>query len=509
MPAERLSMRKLREVLRLHFEQRSSLRSISASCQISASTVQGYLSRAKVAKLSWPLPSELDDEGLERLLYQREGETARARPEPDFAVMHLELRRKGVTLQLLWEEYRAAHPDGYEYSRYCELYRRWAKKLNPTMRQTHRAGEKLFVDFSGDGLSITCPGTGERRTAKLFVAVLGASNLTYVEAVLGEDLPTWLGCHVRAFEFFGGVAQIVVPDNPKTAVIRAHRYEPDLNLAYAELAGHYGVAVIPARRRKPRDKAKVEQGVLLAERWILACLRNHAFFSLEEAQRAVRALFEKLNARPMRRLGRSRRQLFEELEKQTLRPLPTRPYELSAWSRPRVNIDYHVVFEDHFYSVPYGLVHEQVDVRVTETIVEVFFKGRRVASHAKSDVRNAATTLAEHMPSSHRAHAAWTPSRILEWVKKTGPNAAEIMRRRPHPEMGFRSCLGIIRLGDKYGTDRLERACARAVRNRAYSYRSVEAILKNKLESVSDEEGAGSPAALPSHTNVRGSSYYH
>ncbi len=513
MAAERLSMRKLREALRLHFELGLSLRKIATACQASPSTVQGYLGRATVAKLEWPLAREMDDEALERLLFPSEGAQVKGRPEPDYAAIHLELRRKHVTLQLLWQEYREVHADGYQYSQFCERYTRFAEKLNPTMRQVHRAGQKTFVDFSGDGLSIVDPKTGECQTAVLFVAVLGASSLTWAEPVLNQQLPTWLGCHVRAFEFFGGVSEIVVPDNPKTAVTRPHRYEPELNLAYAELARHYGVAVIPARPRKPRDKAKVEQGVLLAERWILACLRNQVFFSIEEARAAVRKLVDKLNDRPMRRIKKSRRQLFEELERAALKPLPTTPYELADWCTPRVNIDYHVVYEDHFYSVPHGLLQELVDLRATEKIVEIFFRGRRVASHLRSFEKHQATTLPEHMPSSHRAYAEWTPSRILEWMKKTGPSVValgeEILRRRPHPEQGFRSCLGVIRLGDRYGGDRLERACARAVRHRAFTYRSVEAILKNNLDRVDDQAATQQGGALPAHPNVRGSSYYH
>jgi transposase len=513
MAAERLSMRKLREALRLHFELNLSSRKIAKACQASPSTIQGYLGRVAVAKLTWPLPPEIDDVALERLLFPCEGQPVRSRPEPDYAAIHLELRRKHVTLQLLWQEYREAHPDGYQYSQFCERYTRWASKLNPTMRQAHRAGQKLFVDFSGDGLTIADPKTGECQTAVLFVAVLGASNLTWAEPVLNQTLPTWLGCHVRAFDFFGGVTEIVVPDNPKTGVTRPHRYEPELHPAYAELARHYGVAVIPARPRKPRDKAKVEQGVLLAERWILACLRNQILYSLEEARAAVRKLVDKLNDRPMRRLKKSRRQLFEEMERAALKPLSAAPYELSDWCMPRVNIDYHVVYDDHYYSVPHGLLHELVDLRATEKTVEIFFRHKRVASYPRSYEKHQATTLTEHMPSSHRAHAEWTPSRILEWMKKTGPSAAalgeEILRRRPHPEQGFRSCLGIIRLGERYGTERLERACARAVRHRAFSFRSVEAILKNNLDHVDEGASAEGRTALPAHSNVRGSSYYH
>jgi transposase len=331
--------------------------------------------------------------------------------------------------------------------------------------------------------------------------------------VLGEDLPTWLGCHVRAFEFFGGVSEIVVPDNLKAGVTKPHLYEPELNQSYVELAGHYGIAVMPARVRKPRDKAKVEQGVLLAERWILACLRNQIFFSLEDARQAVKPLLEKLNDRPMRRLKKSRRQIFEELERGALKPLPSTPYELSQWNRPRVNLDYHVEFEENFYSVPYGLLRELVDLRATESTVEILFKGRRIASHLRSYDKNKWITNREHMPSSHRAWAEWTPSRIIEWMKKTGPSTAalgeEIIQRRPHPEQGFQSCRGIIRLGERYGSERLERACARAFRVRAFSYKSVEAILKNNLDRIDDDPTAPPPATLPPHSNVRGGSYYH
>jgi transposase len=342
------------------------------------------------------------------------------------------------------------------------------------------------------------------------VAVLGASSLTYVEPVLCEDIPTWLGCHVRAFEFFGGISEILVPDNLKSGVTKPHLYEPNLNLAYAELARHYGVAVMPARVRKPRDKAKVEQAVLLAERWILACLRKQVFFSLEEARQAVKPLLAKLNDRPMRRLKKSRRQLFEEMERAALKPLPSTPYELAQWEQPRVNLDYHVQFDDNFYSVPYGLLEEIVDLRATESVVEIMFKGNRVTSHLRSYGKNESITKPEHMPKNHRAWAEWTPSRILEWLRKIGPSTAafgeEIIRRRPHPDQGYQSCRGLIRLGESFGSDRLERACARAMRVRAFSYKSIEAILKNNLDRADD---LLAPPPLPTHGNVRGGSYYH
>ncbi|XXF79239.1 IS21 family transposase [Myxococcaceae bacterium GXIMD 01537] len=343
--------------------------------------------------------------------------------------------------------------------------------------------------------------------------MLGASNLTYVEPVFSEDVATWVGCHVRAFEYFGGVTQLVVPDNLKAGVTQAHRYEPDLNPTYSDLARHYGLAILPARPRKPRDKAKVEAAVLLAERWILAALRHRRFARLSEVHEAVKPLLEKLNARPMRKLGKSRRELFEQVERAALKPLPARPYQLAFWKKARVNIDYHVELEGHCYSVPYMLVGKAVEVRHTEACVEVFLGGRRVASHMRSAERGRFTTLPEHMPASHRQHAEWTPSRLIRWAEGVGPSCArlveELMTRRPHPQQGFRSALGVLRLADekKYGKPRVEKACARALRHRAVSYKSVAAILQHRLEDV--DETAADKGPLPEHQNVRGAHYYH
>jgi transposase len=513
LSAERLSMRKLREVLRLSLAIGLGPRAISRSCDISSSTVSGYLGRAKVAKLTWPLPPELDDDAaLERLLFADESRPRASRPEPDWARIHLELRKKHVTKALLWEEYKSEQPDGLQYSQFCDKYARFAATVAVSMRQTHRAGEKMFVDFSGDGIEIVDPLTGVCATAKLFIAVLGASNFTYVEPVLSEDLLTWTGCHIRALEFFGGVAEIWVPDNLKSGVKSPDRYEPELNPTYAELARHYQAAVIPARVRKPKDKAKAEQAVLLAERWILAALRHRTLFSLEELREAVKPLAEKLNHRPMKKLKKSRRQLFEELERGALKALPARPYEFARWSRPRLHIDYHVEFDEHFYSAPYQLVGERLDLRATETTIELFFKGRRITSHPRSYGTEKYLTKPEHMPKAHQAQVQWTPVRLVNWAKKTGPATAklveEIMRQRAHPQQGFKACLGILHLNRHYEDQRIEAACARALRMRACSYKSVAAILKNSLdhEAVETEDRQ---ASLPLHGNVRGSGYYH
>jgi transposase len=513
MAAERIPMRKLREVLRLRLDVGLSARAIARSCRLSVSTVSGYLGRIAVAKVPWPLPPALDDDtALTQLLFPSEGHPVSARPEPDWAAIHQELRRPHVTKLLVWQEYREHEPAGYQYSQFCARYAAWARTLPVTLRQTHRAGAKGFVDFSGDGLAIVDPVTGERTIAVLFVLVLGASNLTYVEPVLRQDLATWIGCHVNAFAYCGGVPAALVPDNTKTGVTRPDYYDPELNPTYADLAQHYGTAILPARPYHPRDKAKVEQGVLLAERWILAVLRDRVFTSLADLYDAIVPLRERLNDRPLRRLGQSRRQLFEAVERTALRPLPSTPYVYAVWARPKVSIDYHVAFEDHYYSVPWGLRGEVLDLRATATTVELFHHGRRVASHVRSHARHQPTTEPAHMPAAHRAHLEWTPSRLITWGATVGPGTAAlfaaIMQQRPHPEQGYRACLGIMRLAKQYPAARLERACARALHFRACSYKSVLAILRHHrdAEPLPTET---EPPALPLHANVRGAKYYH
>lgn len=512
MTAERVPMRKLREVIRLKLEMNLKGREIGRSCGLSPSTVSHYLGRIAVAKLSWPLPPELDDEALNRLLFPQEGHPVISRPEPEWCVIHQELKRKHVTKSLLWQEYRESHPDGYEYSRFCERYQLWAGHLGVTMRQAHVAGQKCFVDFSGDGIEIVDPKTGEVRVAKLFVAVLGASNLTYVEPVFTEELPVWIACHVHAFEFFGGVSEMVVPDNLRSGVTKASKYEPELNRTYADLARHYATAIVPARAYKPRDKAKVEGAVLLASRWILAVLRNHRFFSLSEVRDAVRLLVTRLNDRLMKKLKKSRRELFDEVEKSELKALPSMPYEFADWARPRVGLNYHVEFDEHHYSVPYALYGHRLDLRATATTIEVFRGGRREASHGRSYVKHGYSTKTEHMPRGHREYAEWTPERLITWAKTVGPMTAavveEIMLSRAHPQQGFNACLGIMRLRSNYDDKRIERACARAKERRACSYRSVAAILQNNLdkdETPLEEQ----QSRLPLHENVRGADYYN
>jgi transposase len=510
---ERLSMRKIREYLRLRFEGGLSHRQIAASLQVSRSSVGEYERRFAASGLSWPLPEALSDRDLERRLFPPPPAVpADTRVVPDWAAVHQELRRPGVTLMLLWEEYRAAHPEGFGYSWFCKRYEAWSGSLDVVMRQTHRAGEKLFVDYAGHTVEVVDRASGEIRTAQIFVAVLGASNYTYAEATWSQGLGDWIGSHVRAFAYFDGVPAILVPDNLRSGVSKAHRYEPDLNPTYLELANHYGVAVVPARVRKPRDKAKAETGVQIVERWILAALRHQSFFSLSALNTAIGGLLERLNQRSFKKLPGSRRTAFETIDRPALRPLPLTPYVYATWKRVRVNIDYHVEVDGHYYSVPYTLVKQALDVRLTEHTVECFHRRQRIASHVRSALKGRHTTVAEHMPKAHREFAEWTPERLVRWAEKSGPATAgvigHILANRPHPQQGFRSCLGILRLGERYGHDRLEAACARALRLNACRYKSIESILQRGLDrqALPEQQSLDLPAA---HDHLRGPGYFH
>jgi transposase len=509
MPQERLSMRKAREILRLR-QQGLSYRAIAASCGLGSGTVCEYIGAARAAGLSWPLPEDLEDDELERRLFPPPPPAPDCRPEPDWAYVASELRRKGVTRLLLWEEYRRQHPDGYGYSRFCDLYERFAGSAEPRMHQVHKAGEKLFVDYAGQTVRVVDRQTGEVLEAQIFVATLGASDYTFAEAAWTQSLEDWIGSHVRAFAFFGGVPEILVPDNLKSGVKSACFYEPDLNPTYREMAEHYGLAVIPARVQKPRDKAKVENHVRTVEQRILAALRDRIFFSIEELNHAIAELLEALNDRPFQKLPGSRRSLFKQIDQPALRPLPDQPYIFARWGRARVHIDYHIQVEDSHYSVPYTLIKQELDVRITARIVEALHKGKRVASHPRSHRPGHYSTLPEHMPRTHQAYLDWEPKRLVRWAAQTGPATAgvvaAILERLVHPQQGYRACLGLIRLEKTYGKERLEAASARALAAGATSYRSVKSILQAKLDTV--PLGETTTGALPDHENIRGANYY-
>jgi transposase len=512
MPAERLTMRKTKEVFRLKFDCQLSNRKIAESCLIARSTVAEYLFRFQQAALSWPLPEAMDDARLEELLFPPTVlPPSIERPLPDWLYIHSELRRKGVTLSLLWQEYKAQHPTGYQYSQFCYWYRQWAKKIDPVMRQEHRAGEKLFVDYAGMTIPVYDHQAAKAREAQIFVAVLGASNYCFAEATWTQSLPDWIASHARAFAYFGGVPWIVVPDNLKTGITKACFYEPDINPTYLDMANHYGTAVIPTRVRKPKDKAKVETGVQIVERWILARLRDRQFFGLHSLNQAITLLLAELNQKPFQKLPGNRKSLFETLDRPALKPLPAYPYQYAEWKKARVNIDYHIEVDRHYYSVPHQLIQKQLDVRITPTTIECFYKNKRVASHIRSYQQGRHTTVKEHMPKSHQKWAEWTPQRFIHWAGKIGPQTVQlienILNSRRLPQQGFRSCLGVLRLAKSYGDQRLEAACKRAVAIGGTSYRSVESILKHNLDQkpLIDETAAVAPI---SHINIRGAHYY-
>lgn len=512
MPTGRLNMRRIRDVLRLKFGQNLSERAIAASLGLSKGSVGRYIQRARQAELSWPLPEGLDDDSLELLLFPATSTVTDAeRLVPDWSEIDRELRRPGVTRLLLWEEYRAAHPEGFAYTWFCVHFDAWKGRVRPTMRQTHVGGEKIFVDFAGDTIDVIDPATGEARAMKLFVATMGASNYTYAEAVASEGLEDWILAHVRMFAFLGGVPKAVVPDNLKSAVIKADRFDPGLNRTYAEMAAHYDTAILPARPRKPRDKAKVEVAVQVAQRWILARLRNHRFFSLVELNVAIRRLLDELNMRVMRGYGASRADLFATLDRPNLQPLPPEPYVFARWKRARVAPDYHVEVDSSWYSVPFALIKQEVDVRTSGQTVEIFHRGQRVASHLRTPGRRSHVTVADHMPSAHRRFAEWTPARMLAQATKTGPAVAAfcemVMADRPHPEQGFRTCLGVLALVKTYGPERVDAACQRGVTIRARTVTSIRSILKTGLDRAFME---GSEEVAPlQHANIRGGGYYH
>lgn len=519
MAPERLSMRKTKEVLRLRWVQRLSYRAIADSQHIGEGTVSDVLRRAKEAGLvEWVAVKDLDEASLERRLYKRTDEPWREdRPLPDFAALQAERHKVGVTLELLHLEYLEKHPDGYRYSQFCEHVRRWLKSRGISMRQPHRAGEKAFIDYSGKKPHIVEPSTGELIEVELFVMVMGASNYSYVEATRTQKLPDFISSHQRALAYFGRAPAVFVPDQLKSAVMVPCRYEPGINRTYQALAVHYGAVVIPARGRKPKDKAKVEVGVLIAQRWILARLRNQIFFSLDALNERIAELLEEFNARTMRVYRQSRRALFEQADYPAMRPLPSEPYEYAEWAKATVNrLDYHVEIDGHYYSIHYTLRGEEVWTRATATAVEIYHRDERKASHRRSYLRGRHTTVSEHMPKAHQQHAEWTPTRMIEWANKTaGPQTAAlvnaILEERKHPEQGYRSCLGIIRLGKQYGAERLEAASVRALAAGARSYRHVESILKNGLDRlpVEQESSAGEASHRHGHENIRGPRYYH
>lgn len=513
MATERLSMRHTREILRQKWALGGTHRAVAQSLGVSVGTVGTTVLRARAAGLDWPQVQALTDDALDARLYGAARPAGRGRPVPDCAYLHTERKKPGVTLELLHLEYLERHPTGYRYTRFCDLYRQWLGRHRLSMRQEHRAGEKVFVDYAGQKPHLVDPTTGAVHAVELFVGVLGASNYTYAEATRTQQLPDWLGSHQRLLTFLGGVPGAIVPDQLKTGVTLACRYEPGLQRTYEEFAQHHGTVILPARPGKPRDKPKIEVAVQIAERWILARLRHDRFFTLAALNARIWELLAELNARRMRRYGASRQELFARLDRPALRPLPATPFVYGEWKIAKVGIDYHVEVDHHYYSVPHALVRTAVDVRLTAGTVEIFQRGQRVAAHLRSAARGRHTTVTAHMPLAHQRHRDWSPARLIAWAATVGPQTAAfaeaLLTDRPHPEQGYRSCLGILRLAKRDGAVRLEAACARALAAGARSYRHVDAILKHGLDRCPLPGTAPAPPArVMVHDQLRGPTYY-
>ena len=508
-------MRDVREVIRLHRESGQSVRDIARRIGVARSTARDMIARFDRSGLAWPIPSEISDTDVEQRLYGAAGVKPGRRKllEPDWSVVAREMKRKHVTLQVLWEEYAGEHPDGYRYSRFCDLFRGWEGRLPLTMRQSHAGGEKLFIDYAGDKVPVVVDRlTGEVRDAHIFVAVMGGSSLSFGYATWTEQLGDWIDAHNAAFAFFGGVAHLLVPDNAKVAVIKACRFDPMVNRSYTDMARHYGTAVLPTRPRKPRDKAKVEACVGIVERWLLGRLRNRIFYSLAELNTAIAGCMALLNdVRVVRQFGKTRRQMFAEIDVPNLKPLPAAPWVHAEWKLCRVGLDYHIALERHHYSVPHRFARREVEARFTTRTVEIFLAGERIAVHMRGSPNGGHTTIPEHMPASHRRYGEWTPAKIREEALRIGPMLSllieKIIEGRPHPEQGYRSCLGIIGLQKRFGAERLEAAALRALEIHARNYPSVKSILEKGLDKVPVSK---SPERTPvEHANIRGPKYYH
>jgi transposase len=509
MPQERLTVKKIKEVLRLKYEAQLSNRAIAGACKVSNSTVGEYLKRAETAGVSWPLGEIGEEELYQKLFPEKAVVSERKYPLPDWEAVQKDKRKKGVTLQLLWQEYKEKNPEGYQYSRFCEYFQRWKdSQVEPRRHIEHTGGEQMQVDYAGLKIPVTDPETGEISQASVFVAILPASNYIYAEAQSSENQCNWNNGHVRALEYFGGVPKIVVPDNLKTGITKPNYYEPGVNLAYQELAEYYQFAVLPARIKKPRDKGSGENGVQNVERWVIAPLRNRKFFSVHEVNQAFIEKLDRLNNKVMQAVGRTRRQEFEEIDQPNLRPLPEKPYEYTERKTATVNIDYHIEFDEHLYSVPHALIHQKVDIHATEKMVEIRHHGKSVAIHPRNFRQGRFSTLREHMPANHQFMEDINPDRLIEWGSKIGPQTATLvkatLRSRPFPEQAYRSCLGILSLAKKYDYALLEQACQSVFEAKEFSYKAVA----EELIYLQKQVAAPVIETLPTHENIRGADYY-
>jgi len=500
-------MRVIREVLRLAWSCGFNQRQVSISCNIARSSVQDCLLRAKGAKLSWPLPDDLDDTKLESLLYKPMGRPKSDKAPIDFAYLHRELHsHKGMTMGLLWQRYIERDPEGYQYSYFCTLFNEWAGKLDLVMKQEHLAGEKVFSDFAGSTLKVTSLDTGEVNFVKVFVCCLGASSYTFAKAYWSENAEAWCMGHAEAFSFFGGCPEIVVPDNPKPVVTKACPYEPDIHMDFLHMAQHFGVGVVPARVRKPKDKAKVEAAVKMATRWIIAVLKDRTFHSLAELNLEIAKLLEILNTRPFKKMPGSRRSAFEAIDRPALKALPQNRYEYTQNGFAKSHLDYHITIDDCQYSVPFQYAKKKLEYRLSTKTLEIFYRGNRIASHVRRLPHAKPATVKEHMPPNHQAYLDWTPERFIAWATKIGPDTKSLIEAvlgsREFPQQAFKSCLGILHLTKDYSDARLERAASCALRVRGFSYKTVKLILENQQENRPVDRAPGQLKIF--NPNVRG-----
>lgn len=514
MPTKRISMRKLREILRLRLQGELTLRQINSSLRLSLGVVQKVTRQAEELKLDWPSIEKLNEKELAQMFYpESDNRVSSVLLMPDWNDVHKELRFKGITKHLLWEEYTQQYPNrSYSYSQYCHHYSEWLKKQKRSMRQVHKAGEKLFVDYAGKTMPIVCQSTGEVRFAQIFVAVMGASNYTFCEATWSQSLPDWLNSHARTFEFLGGVPDMVIPDNLKSGVTKACRYDPDLNPSYQQLAAHYGTAIVPARPRKPQDKAKAEVGVQIIERWILARLRHHTFFSLAELNHCIRALLDEVNHTPFKQLKGTRSQWFESIDKPALRSLPKHRYEYTDIKQAKVNVDYHVQYDQHLYSVPHQLVGERLELHAKDKLIELYFQNKRIASHPRK-YQPGMTTCPEHMPKRHEKHHKWNANRLMNWAKDLGDDVLiwvqTLLKQKQHEEQAYRVCLGLLNLSRNYPSDRINQACAIANQHQLYRLKQIKGILQSNQDKLLREHTEQLPLLPQSHENIRGPQSFH
>jgi len=512
---QQTSMHNFMEIFRLKFEMRLSFRVVAQTLGIGCSTVHDVIGRFNNLGLNWPLPDDYSADTLQTLLFPGR-HYQQGKGLPDWLTIDTELARKGVTKQLLWLEYQAlAGPDAISYSRFCVHYKQWKKSQRRSMRQEHRAGEKLFIDFCGPTVAIINPVTGEERRAAIFVAVMGASNYTYVEACEGQDMASWLNANSRCLSFLGGVPELLIPDNLKSGVNKADRYEPVINTSYQALAEHFKTIILPARPYKPKDKAKAEVGVLIVERWLLARLRHEHFYTLASLNIRLRELNHELNRRPMKGYGgQSRAERFILLDSPVLKPLPPYPYEYTEYKQVKVAPDYHVEYAHHWYSVPHELVGERLDLKASQRLIQLYRNGRCIAQHPRSDQAGKHTTHAGHMPVNHQQQGKWTPARLQGWAASIGPSVLGVVTciqaSKPHPEQSYRAILGLLNLQKKYGSERLEHASKVALLQGRPNRGFIDNVLKHNREQLlleTFEEETTAPHL--EHENLRGPGYYH